>query len=151
MNKKSCVAIICYENKILLFLRDNNPEISNPNKWQLPGGGPENSESIYTTIGRELKEEVTFVPKGLKYLGWRVRKNGIKQYFFMYFANSKDVHNFKLGKTEGQTIKFYSINDMLELDLVLYFRRFVLKNRNIIEKVMFEKKYPSSDDLGLKK
>ncbi|OGM59547.1 hypothetical protein A2955_01245 [Candidatus Woesebacteria bacterium RIFCSPLOWO2_01_FULL_37_19] len=149
-SKKSCVAIICHGDKILLFLRDNNPNITNPNKWQLPGGGPEDSESIYVTIRRELSEEVSFAPKNLKYLGWRIRRNGIIQYFFMYFAKNKEVPLFKLGNTEGQVIKFYTIKEMLKLDLVKYFRKFINRNRKALENALKSKKAPSSWQLGLR-
>lgn len=148
-NKKSCVAIILHKDKILLFLRDNSSNITNPNKWQLPGGSLENDESIYTTIQRELKEEISYVPEKLKYLGWRVRRNGIVQYFFMYFAKGKEVPLFKLGDTEGQAIKFYSIEEMLKLDLVSYFRRFILKNKKVIKKALSSKQIPPPKDLGL--
>jgi len=35
----SAFTIICWDDKIFLFLRDNIPTRQHPNCWQLPGGG----------------------------------------------------------------------------------------------------------------
>lgn len=151
MDNKSCVAIICHKNKILLFHRDNKPDISNPNKWQLPGGGHENGESEWITVARELSEEVTHIPHNLSYLGWRIRRNGIVQHFFISFVDDKEKMLFKLGEDEGQAIEFFSIEEMLELDLVLYFRRFVVNNKKTLKHVLETKNIPQPQDLGLKR
>lgn len=61
--KKTVVAIICNGNKLLFLQRDDIPSISNPNKWQFPGGHIEKGENPQAAIKRELLEEVSYVPK----------------------------------------------------------------------------------------
>lgn len=36
--KHGAKAFVIYNNKILLVLRDNKPDIPNPNTWNFPGG-----------------------------------------------------------------------------------------------------------------
>ena len=50
------------ENKqILLFLRDNIPDIPYPNMWDVPGGHVEKFESPEQCIVREMKEEMNLI------------------------------------------------------------------------------------------
>jgi 8-oxo-dGTP diphosphatase len=44
--------------QLLLFLRDNKPEIPYPNTWDPPGGQMEGSESPKDCIQREMGEEL---------------------------------------------------------------------------------------------
>jgi 8-oxo-dGTP diphosphatase len=45
-------------NQVLLFLRDNKPEIPYPNLWDIPGGHVEAGETPEETIVREMLEEI---------------------------------------------------------------------------------------------
>ncbi|KKQ41694.1 MAG: Hydrolase, NUDIX family [Microgenomates group bacterium GW2011_GWC1_37_8] len=53
----SAFAIICWKNKILLFLRDNIRTIPYPNHWQLPGGGVEKGETPFKALKGVLKKK----------------------------------------------------------------------------------------------
>ncbi|MBP3950899.1 (deoxy)nucleoside triphosphate pyrophosphohydrolase [Bacillus suaedae] len=44
------------QNEILCALR--SPQMSMPNLWEFPGGKVEKEEDIYTSITREIKEEL---------------------------------------------------------------------------------------------
>ena|SRR3989344_5488744 len=65
----SSTSILVHNNKILFILRDDKPEIPEPNTWQLPGGGVEEGEDYFQAISRELQEEISIIPQQLKYLG----------------------------------------------------------------------------------
>src|SRR5512133_1998526 len=55
------IAAIIFENDnygILLYLRDNNPEIPFPNHWDLIGGHVEKGETPEEALVREVKEEL---------------------------------------------------------------------------------------------
>ena len=45
-------------NKLLIYLRDDKPEISFPNHWDLFGGHVEANETPEQALVRELKEEL---------------------------------------------------------------------------------------------
>lgn len=64
----SASAIICWGDKILLFLRDDIPTIPYPDYWALPGGGIEAGETPLEAVKRELFEEVTHVPHHIEHL-----------------------------------------------------------------------------------
>ncbi|MBU0569428.1 NUDIX domain-containing protein [Patescibacteria group bacterium] len=113
----SCFAIICSRDKILLFLRDNKPDIPYPNHWHLPGGGRGDGESPREAIERELKEEVSHIPKKLKLLGIFVKENGTDTHVYTAFVDNHEARLFKHGKGEGQKIRFFTINEMTKLKL----------------------------------
>jgi 8-oxo-dGTP diphosphatase len=47
-----------HRNQVLLFLRDDKPEIPYPNMWDVPGGHVEAGETPEETIVREMLEEI---------------------------------------------------------------------------------------------
>ena len=59
------------EGKFVFQLRDNSPNIPNPNKWSLFGGGIKVSESPEEALIRELREELSV----------HITKNDIKEKF----------------------------------------------------------------------
>lgn len=146
MTKNSSVAILVYQDKILLFQRDNKPFISNPNKWQLPGGNIEPGESHKAAIKRELAEEICFVPKVLKYLGAKRRVSGVIQHYYYARLNKKTASKIKLGAGEGQFIGFYTVSEITKLDLVSYFRYFVNKNYDYLNQMLFYQNAPQTFD-----
>ncbi len=56
------IAILLYQDKILLQLRDNIPTIIYPGCWAMFGGHLEPNENPDETILRELAEEIGYVP-----------------------------------------------------------------------------------------
>ena len=113
----SCFALICWENKILLFLRDDIPTIPYPNYWHLPGGGSDKGETPEVAMKRELAEEVSHIPKNLKLLGDFTKPNGHNTHIFSAFVDDDEAKLFRLGKGEGQEIRFFTIKEMKKLAL----------------------------------
>jgi 8-oxo-dGTP diphosphatase len=59
MRRKGCrILFINDQDQILLFLRDDIPQIPFPNMWDVPGGHVEDHETPEECIYREMKEEM---------------------------------------------------------------------------------------------
>lgn len=56
--KGSSIIFVNEKEQILLFLRDNKPDLPYPNMWDVPGGHVEANESPDECIIREMKEEM---------------------------------------------------------------------------------------------
>lgn len=56
--KKTVLALLLYEDKVILQLRDNNPKICSPDMWAFFGGSRNKFESSLQALNRELKEEI---------------------------------------------------------------------------------------------
>lgn len=110
MPKKKSIANIIYNKKILLLLRDNNPDIQNPNTWQLPGGCIEKNENHFQTIKRELKEEISLIPVNLQYLGDAFEDISV----YISFLTDEEARHIKLGN-EGQKLKFFTKEELVHL------------------------------------
>ncbi len=119
------VGILIEKNgKILFQLRDNNPNILNPNKWGIFGGGIKNNEMPIDAIIRELKEE----------LGIKVKKEQLRllvvfpgfkksNYIFKLRLNL-DIRKLKLE--EGASLGYFSILEMLKKKNVVSSLRLLL-------------------------
>jgi len=140
----SSTSILVHDNKILFILRDNKSEISEPNTWQLPGGGVENSENHLQAIQRELKEEINIVPKKLKYLG--SASDDIKV-FFSYLSDD-EVSNIKLGN-EGQQLHFFALNEVVNIPLTKKLQFYFFKFKSGITKLIDTGDVENVKDLGL--
>ena len=62
---KVVVVLPCTGDKILMQLRDHNPNIAFPGRWGFFGGSIESGEKAKETAKRELLEEIGYCPKML--------------------------------------------------------------------------------------
>lgn len=98
------------DNKFLLQLRDNNPEIGSPNSWGLFGGGVEKNEIPLKAIIREIKEELGIPLKKDSINKFLTKKIGKETYHIFGTKFIWDLNNIKLN--EGSAMKFFSKEEL---------------------------------------
>ena len=108
-------AIIHSEDKILLQLRDQKPNIFYPGVWGLFGGGVDDGEKPIDALKRELLEEIGLEIKSAKLLfSWNHDKyNSILHFFLVPLT----VELEKLCLNEGQGMDLFSIEQIKRLPI----------------------------------
>jgi 8-oxo-dGTP diphosphatase len=92
------------KNEVLLFLRDNKPEIPYPNMWDVPGGHVEAGETPEETIVREMMEEIETDVSACKRSSVYDFPDRIEYIFLMDFE--ADTKNIPLH--EGQCLQWFA-------------------------------------------
>lgn len=115
MRKPGAKAIVCHENKILLVLRDNDPKIAFPNKWNTPGGAIEEGETPREAMARELKEEVNLLATNIIELGTTTYSDGSIVYRFFCPISDDQRKDVRLV-SEGQRLEWFTFEEVLELE-----------------------------------
>ena len=152
--KKSAGALITYDKKVLMLLRDNDPNIPDPDCWQLIGGNLEVNETPIEALIREIEEE-----SNLKISKDEPIKIGEiivpeKQQYFLYWIklSEEKIEDIKLGN-EGQKIDFFSIQELDKMNLgplvYNYLQKFKEGLRSIVENETLDKRALGFDEDGL--
>lgn len=136
------------DNKLLLQKRDNKTEIPYPLHWNLFGGEVEIGENLVDALRRELIEEIEYSPKFIESEVFQSKWKSINLHYFPIFIDKED-ENIKFKLHEGLEYKWFSIDELIYLDIVpaIYenlfkisnylstkFKDFNKKNENLIEK-----------------
>ena len=103
------------DNKILLQKRDQSKEIPYKLKWNFFGGAVEKNENLNDALKRELDEELEFKPK---YIEKELFKNSSGAIDLHYFPIRVDENITKFNLSEGLEYKWFSIAEIIEIDLV---------------------------------
>lgn len=116
VRKPGAKAVVIYKEKILLILRDNNPNIAYPNTWNTPGGGIEEGETPEEALVRELQEEIGLAPSLVINLGTTTyTDDSIVHRFYVPVTNS-EFPSIHLGH-EGQKIDWFTFEELLTLNV----------------------------------
>ena len=115
-------AALFIENKLLVFLRDNKPDLRFPNMWDFPGGGREASETPFETLEREVKEE--FGIQVMKdSIVWQkeypaMHDPALRAYFMVVKISQEQVGAITFG-SEGQKWELMETGEFLSRDDVV--------------------------------
>lgn len=114
--KPGAKALVTHEGKILLILRDDNPNIAYPNTWNMPGGGIEGDETPEESVVRELKEEINLTPSSVIDLGTTTYTDGSVVSRFHVPVTDDELSSIRL-EHEGQKIGWFTLEELLELNV----------------------------------
>jgi 8-oxo-dGTP pyrophosphatase MutT (NUDIX family) len=109
--------IVNKDNKILLLKRVENPEIWQPGKWSLVGGGIEDGEKPSVACQREIKEETDLdIDKFIH--SYDIQRNPDSAEHVFVARYNGDDHDIELDKSENTHYGWYSPQEMKFLDRV---------------------------------
>lgn len=114
LRKPGAKAIVVYHKKICLVLRDNNPAIANPNKWNTPGGAIEEGETPREAILRELKEEINLDATEIIETGITTYTDGSTVHRYFVPITDEQFGSIFLVH-EGQKLEWFTVEETLRL------------------------------------
>ena len=120
MKRKGCSIIFLNDKRqVLLFLRDNRPDIPYPNTWDFPGGHLEDGEKPEQCITREMQEEMGIRLKDFQLFSMMEFDDRIEYTFWKY--ENLDINKIKL--TEGQYLRWFTEDEVYNTVLAYGFNR----------------------------
>jgi 8-oxo-dGTP diphosphatase len=116
------IILINERGEVLLQLRDNNPDISFPNSWTLPGGVVESPETPEQAARRELAEE-TGLHSSLS--PWKVYKRKPENHRFSIeqhiYIGKTHQESDEMALGEGQALHFFRQDELPSLSIAFDF------------------------------
>jgi 8-oxo-dGTP diphosphatase len=117
--KGSSIIFVNDKRQVLLFLRDNKPDIPYPDTWDVPGGHVEDNETPEQCIVREMREEMGIELKEFKLFS-AIEFDDRIEYTFWKSVNM-DIDRIRL--TEGQCLKWFTRDEVYKTVLAYGFNR----------------------------
>jgi 8-oxo-dGTP diphosphatase len=120
MKRKGCsIIFINDEEQVLLFLRDDIPEIPFPNMWDVPGGHLEPGETPERCIVREMREEMDLQLDDFELFSIQEFDDRIEYTFW----KKKNLDITRITLHEGQRLAWFSKEDVENTELALGFNQ----------------------------
>lgn len=121
--KRKGSSIIFFNDKrqVLLFLRDNIPDLPYPNMWDVPGGHVERNESPEKCIVREMKEEMNLNLDRFELFS-EIEFDDLTEYTFWARA---DFEIDEIEFTEGQKLKWFTKDEVKQTQLAYGFNEII--------------------------
>ena len=119
-------------NKILLELRDDKPDILFPNHWTLVGGGIANGESAEDAVKREVSEELNYELNEAEFISTCVSHDESPPAEINLFFGKINCEIEDLELKEGQEIRFFSFDQLGSLKITPLVRKIIEKWQDYI-------------------
>lgn len=120
------------QGRILACLRDEDPKIPYPGKWDLPGGGVEEGETLLDCAYRELEEEFGLCDVSLKLL--EVVPSTVTEGKLLGRAygtlTARQVGSIVFG-SEGQGYGLFTTEELTGLDFVPELRAYAIATLSV--------------------
>ncbi len=124
------IASIILENnnkEILLYLRDNKPNIPFPHHWDLFGGHVEVDETPEEALIREVKEELNYDLKEFRFFRkYECLEGDAFQNEKYVYIGKIDLPIGKITLQEGERLKFFSRKDIPGVKFANILKKIVL-------------------------
>ena len=117
--KGASIVFLNDREEILLFLRDNDPEIPYPNMWDVPGGHVEDGETPEECIVREMKEEMDLELQDFKLFSVREFRDRIE---YTYSAKAHFAID-EIDLREGQRLQWFTRSQVRQTELACGFNQ----------------------------
>jgi 8-oxo-dGTP diphosphatase len=100
-------------HQVLLFLRDDKPDIPFPNMWDVPGGHVEPGETPEECIVREMEEEMGMALQGFRLFSVRDFEDRTEHTFW----KAADLAIDGIRLTEGQCLRWFTREEVTDTEL----------------------------------
>ena len=117
--KGSSIIFVNDKQQVLLFLRDNKPDIPYPDTWDVPGGHVDEGETPEQCIVREMREEMGISLKNFQLFS-AIEFDDRVEYTF-WKSENLDIDKIRL--TEGQCLRWFTQDEVYETVLAYGFNR----------------------------
>ncbi len=118
-HRGSSIIFVNDKRQVLLFLRDNRPDIPYPDTWDVPGGHVEDMETPEQCIIREMREEMGIELKAVKFFSAIEFDDRIEYTFWK--SENIDFEGIRL--TEGQCLRWFTPDEVHNTVLAYGFNR----------------------------
>lgn len=130
-----CKLAYVFEGKLLVYRRDNKPDLIFPDMWDFPGGGREGREAPEECVLRELQEEFSIKIPASRLVYKMHLTNHLctgMSYFFVASGRQTEIEQIVFGD-EGQYWQLMDVDDflksadaipMLKLRMLRLFRKY---------------------------
>jgi len=119
--KGSSIIFVNPQNQILLFLRDDKPDLAYKNMWDVLGGHVESNETPQDCIIREMKEEIGIELQNFQFLCEKEFDDRIEYTFW----KEVDLKIEDINLMEGQKLKWFSREEAASTELAFGFNEIV--------------------------
>ena len=123
------IFLINSKRELLLYLRDDKPDIPYPGYWDFIGGMVEERESDIKALKREIKEEIGISIKNIEKIYELRCKIDSQEITMPLFREYIDVSINKIKLKEGQKIRYFELEKLHNLKLFSPLKKFIYKNR----------------------
>ncbi|RLC51821.1 MAG: NUDIX hydrolase [Candidatus Cloacimonadota bacterium] len=127
----SSIIFVNDQNQVLLFLRDDKPDLPYRNMWDVLGGHVESDETPEECIVREMKEEIDLDLKDFQLLCCKEFDDRIE---YTYWKKS-NLKIEEINLIEGQRLKWFTRQETAETELAYGFNEIVEEFFNSIQSI----------------